>query len=356
MKCNDQILSKVLLEIYAPVSAEELPSVFLRAIKELLPASTYVINIMNLQTGRWSNHGLGDFEALWARVEPAWQTLHVEHPTLKELTKGGPETVLKISDFVGSRRFQESGLYREVLEPFGGRDQIGLGLPVPGFHGGIAVNRDRAFTEEERRFVAFLRPHLIQAWRNAQMRDSLLAQLRSGRGMLSIEVDTRGNTGYLRKPVSSLLRRFFFSATPPSVKRLPEALRNWVRQALDRVDFFSTSWNPPLEVRRRGGLLRCHLQLHAGIGKHLLIFEEHSEKPAILTSLPGGCSLSSAEMAVLHHMVAGKRNKEIAECCGRSLRTIEKHVQHIFEKLGVSSRTEAVSKAFAGHEPAFFSG
>ncbi|MDP2210194.1 MAG: DNA-binding response regulator [Candidatus Aquicultor primus] len=48
------------------------------------------------------------------------------------------------------------------------------------------------------------------------------------------------------------------------------------------------------------------------------------------------------EIEALELAARGKTNKEIADKLGVSIRTVEAHLGHIFEKLNVSSRTEAV--------------
>lgn len=55
--------------------------------------------------------------------------------------------------------------------------------------------------------------------------------------------------------------------------------------------------------------------------------------------------LTEREMAVLRLVANGQRNKEIASQLSISERTVKFHVNLIFQKLGTSSRTEAVKEA-----------
>ena len=55
--------------------------------------------------------------------------------------------------------------------------------------------------------------------------------------------------------------------------------------------------------------------------------------------------LTPRELAALRLMADGKANKEIAVDLGISERTVKTHLGHLFEKLGVTSRTEAVKVA-----------
>ena len=55
--------------------------------------------------------------------------------------------------------------------------------------------------------------------------------------------------------------------------------------------------------------------------------------------------LTPRELAALRLMADGKANKEIATDLGISERTVKTHLGHLFEKLGVTSRTEAVKVA-----------
>jgi DNA-binding NarL/FixJ family response regulator len=55
--------------------------------------------------------------------------------------------------------------------------------------------------------------------------------------------------------------------------------------------------------------------------------------------------LTPRELGSLRLMADGKSNKEIASELGISERTVKTHLGHLFEKLGVTSRTEAVKIA-----------
>jgi two-component system NarL family response regulator len=55
--------------------------------------------------------------------------------------------------------------------------------------------------------------------------------------------------------------------------------------------------------------------------------------------------LTPRELAALRLLANGESNKEIATSLGISERTVKTHLAHLFEKLGVTSRTEAVRVA-----------
>ena len=70
--------------------------------------------------------------------------------------------------------------------------------------------------------------------------------------------------------------------------------------------------------------------------------------PAAAAKLAEGVTrvqLTPRELATLRLLADGKSNKEIANTLGIAERTVKTHLGHLFEKLGVTSRTEAVKVA-----------
>jgi DNA-binding NarL/FixJ family response regulator len=77
--------------------------------------------------------------------------------------------------------------------------------------------------------------------------------------------------------------------------------------------------------------------LHPAVARRLLVRgRAHDQPPHVLTD---------RELQVLRHAARGARNKEIANLLSVSTRTVEAHLTSIFNKLGVTSRTEAILQA-----------
>lgn len=59
-------------------------------------------------------------------------------------------------------------------------------------------------------------------------------------------------------------------------------------------------------------------------------------------------SLTPRETEVLSWIAKGKTNRDVAEILGMSPRTVNKHLEHVFEKLGVETRAAAAALASRG--------
>ena len=79
--------------------------------------------------------------------------------------------------------------------------------------------------------------------------------------------------------------------------------------------------------------------LQSGLTARLLLSSREPEH--------GAADLSERELAVLTLLAEGLHNREIAAQLSISPRTVDRHCDNIYAKLGVGSRTEAVVRAIA---------
>jgi ATP/maltotriose-dependent transcriptional regulator MalT len=56
-------------------------------------------------------------------------------------------------------------------------------------------------------------------------------------------------------------------------------------------------------------------------------------------------SLSERELDVLRLVAAGRSNRQIADDLVLTLNTVKSHIHHVYSKLGVESRTQAIARA-----------
>ena len=84
----------------------------------------------------------------------------------------------------------------------------------------------------------------------------------------------------------------------------------------------------------------------AGAAAWLLLVRGEPNAPVASTSTP---ALTVREREILHWVAAGKTDRQLAAIVGSSHRTVQKHLEHIYTKLGVENRTAAVIRVAARH-------
>jgi DNA-binding CsgD family transcriptional regulator len=80
------------------------------------------------------------------------------------------------------------------------------------------------------------------------------------------------------------------------------------------------------------------------LGETMLLIERQ-QKSNVTSAIFRHTDLTLRETEVLSWIAKGKTNQDIAEILSLSLRTVKKHIENIFKKLGVENRTAAVLRA-----------
>jgi DNA-binding NarL/FixJ family response regulator len=140
----------------------------------------------------------------------------------------------------------------------------------------------------------------------------------------------------------TLLAEFFGSedTTPPE-------LTAWVaREALRR-----RAGADPHTLTLARGRRRITFALHempeesleeGSDGEWLVVMRE-TDDDAVVEAVMLAFKLTAREAEVLYWVVKGKTNRDIGDILGTSPRTVTKHLEHVFEKLGVETRTAAAA-------------
>lgn len=174
-------LSGILLELYSAENLEDFRQRALSMVREEFGGELTCHNEINLANGD-SLSALSDTIPDFPVLRPAFFDHVEQHPSVQHILKanGSVTTALKTSDFVSQRRWRNSGLYADFYKPLADvRFQLTIGQRIGDQLIFFAVSRrHRDFSENERALLSGLRPHFIQAYRNAAAR-SELARLRA---------------------------------------------------------------------------------------------------------------------------------------------------------------------------------
>lgn len=169
-------LSHILLTLYSAETLEDFRVRALATVKREFGGELACHNEVNLATGD-SLSRLSDSIEDFDELRPAFFEHIEQHPSVQHIlaTQGDETRALKTSDFVSQRRWRGCGLYADFYRPLADvRYQLTIGQRFDDWLVFFAVSRrDRDFTEDERASLTALRPHFIQAYRNAKARTEL---------------------------------------------------------------------------------------------------------------------------------------------------------------------------------------
>jgi DNA-binding response OmpR family regulator/DNA-binding CsgD family transcriptional regulator len=159
----------------------------------------------------------------------------------------------------------------------------------------------------------------------------------------ALAIDTSGNITWLTPGgicwLDEFSRKHLLTGKSEVGILLPKPLLDWVKHQIDCSDI---STEEAFESQRAGVDFSAKITACQNTGEYLLILEKHSGEWD-LDSVRNSLGLTFREAEILMWISRGKTNKEVGIILGSSPRTINKHLEHIFEKLGVVTRAAAVS-------------
>lgn len=293
-------------------------------------------------------------EARFPEIDEVLGHYAADNPLILHYERTRDGHALKISDFISQRELHHRELYQSLYRRLEVEYQMAFTLPArPPLVIGIALNRGlRDFSDRDRLVLDLVRPHLAQRYRGAALLSEMeRAAEDAGRSM--VLVNGRGCI----QMATDRARRWltvYFGERMDRLDRLPSQVLLWLRRQQGRLNSFGEV--PPLAdalmAEREGRRLTVQLAPRLSLeGEDLLILEERALE---LTEQDiSSLGLTRREAEVLRWAAYGKTDAEIASLLVTSPRTVQKHLEHIYLKLGVRTRTAAAAKAFsvAGMQP-----
>ncbi len=331
----------------------------LTILNQLVPSDLPSFHITYVRTRQSSDTFLPDFPGFTPEVKKVIYQHFDEHPILHHMPQA-LNGAYKVSDFVSQKEIcYLEGFYQQYLRPLHLEDQMTFFLPNTNSGSwcklsqadatltGFSLHRtQRNFTERDRLMLDLLRPHLFQAYCNAQNYQQLqqeLNQLEQSLNRLGLVIlNGDGQVKQITPPAIVLLADYF--PKQPCSPQLPEYLWAWVKHQItnftEKPDLLNSCL--PLRIQQDGKQLIIRLVVELAGERYLLLLEE--QVLSLLQSLEL-LGLSQRETEVLFWVMRGKDNKAIAANLSVGISTVRKHLENIYQKMGVQSRTEAIAQA-----------
>jgi DNA-binding CsgD family transcriptional regulator len=246
-----------------------------------------------------------------------------------------------------------SARYRDVMRPLGLGDELRVAL-VTGPHcwGFLCLHREDhlpGFSAAEAAVLARVGPHVAHALRQAVLRTrftSLGDVPGPGVVLLADDFSVVAITPQAEHLLSLL------SSEPPAKHPLPVAVHA-VAVALVAVEHGASTSLPSARVATRTGQwLSVHAsRLHGPGEQHIAVVLEPTEVRASAPLMLAAHGLSRREAEVARLVLRGTSTRAIADALHISGHTVQDHLKAVFDKVGVRSRRDLVSRLLGAADP-----
>lgn len=346
----DAILHE-LPSLYQALDMGSFPLICLRMINKLIPKTLFSsYNEVEMRTGSARIFFEPScYAELGEKQKPGlWKFKH-QHPIMRLYEEGDHEGVRMISDFLPAAELHKLELHSEVLNPMGIEDTLSFTLPstrdLKVFY---AVNSPETFDERDRAIAGILQPHFVQAFSNAlafsvaRSLAALSAHAFRAESHGLLLVDFSGRIIHASETASTHLSHFLpeeeARAMPFACNEfLPAELIRWLQGRGERRHVaFETEISAGVSLMLRASIVD---------DTHWVIATNEQDVQLLARHLSVAYQLSCRQGDVLLWLSRGKSNGDIACVLEISERTVAKHIEHLFEKLGVENRYAATRKA-----------
>lgn len=137
-----------------------------------------------------------------------------------------------------------------------------------------------------------------------------------------------------------LMQKYFAEDDHRTQLQTPSPLLAWLA-AMAAANSEQTEIRALTVIQSRGRLIVTPSDIDDE-GQWLLLLREESDE-AQIEAIMTVFKLTTRESEVLYWATKGKTNRDIGDILGTSPRTVNKHLEHVFIKLGVETRTAAAS-------------
>ena len=158
-------------------------------------------------------------------------------------------------------------------------------------------------------------------------------------GYASITVRASDGKLMWQTPLARDLLLAYYGTSAPEA---PQPVIDWLRRHLKEAEQHIEPPRLTAELGARRLTFRLHQQ--TGDDDWLIVMREVSDT-AVIEAMSLSFKLTAREAEVLYWVVKGKINRDIADILGSSPATVKKHLERVFAKLGVETRTAAAGMA-----------
>lgn len=186
--------------------------------------------------------------------------------------------------------------------------------------------------------LARIAVHLQGAREKRQARNALDA---FGYATITVRVSD-GKLMWQTPLARELLQRYYGTAAPQT----PEAVLTWLRRQVATAEQLAAQRTEPPRLSIEQGAKKLVFRLHQQTGDDdwLIIMREESDE-TVIQAISLSFKLTAREAEVLYWVVKGKINRDIGDILGTSPMAVKKHLERVFAKLGVETRTAAAGMA-----------